>query len=211
MNLHLGADVRQTDGEKLGELQGVVYDPQEQKIMALVVQSAGAQQRDMLVTVRALAGDDGDGETIYMNVTQAQFNNMKPLDASTRNLAPLPDVDDAGTVQGNDSSNVPDVLPIGAATGIEFIAYTPIVQEDTNLRDGDVVIGRSTMVAASDGDIGQVAHLIVDQDGWNITSLVAERGLIFTHDTEVPFDLVAVVDGEKIIVNATSEEMRSKS
>lgn len=211
MNLHLGADVRQTDGEKLGELQGIVYDTDGKRVMALVVQHAGAGERDILVTIRAISDEDADGEAVYLDLTREQFERMRPYDAETTNLAAPPFADNVTSDLVHDPVDVPDVPPVGAATGIESIAFTPIVVEVTNLREGDVVIGRSTMVVGTDGDVGHVARVFLDDETSNITSLVAERGLVFTHDVEIPFDRVVSVDAETVQVSAARRDLEAHS
>ncbi|MGI8824155.1 MAG: PRC-barrel domain-containing protein [Chloroflexota bacterium] len=201
MNLHLGADVRQRGGDKFGELQGIVYDPQSHHVMALVVQQSGLAGEDTLVTARAISGTDMDGEEVYLNLTPDQFANMKPLYERSDNIAPPPDAANVVSNTVREPFDIPDVPPLGAAVGVESIAFTPLIQEITNLRQQDVLVGRSTLVRAMDGDVGQVVRVFVDDDSGSMTGLVAERGLVFTHDVFVPMHTVASLNQDEIELN----------
>lgn len=209
MNLWFGRDVRDDAGDKLGELQGVVYNPESQQVLALVVQRVGFDQPDYLVTLRAVDTVDPDGEEVYLNVTPEEFDRMRPLSEDEENIAPPPDAGNVTDDLVKEPVDVPDVPPVGAATGVESIAYTPIIKEMSNLRPGDIVINRTTEVSARDGIAGHICRIFVDDMSHEITGLIAKRGpILFEHEVGVPLERVRHFSTEAIDVDTNKNELQ---
>jgi len=207
MEFQLGADVRQREGQKLGELQGVVMEMATNQVMALVVQHGGIDSRDVLLTIRKVAGDDGDGNVIYADVTQEEFDRLRDFTEQTvvalHPMASAPDQTDPDALLGA------GLMPVGAATGIESISYTPMIEETYNTRPEDVVIDRATIVTATDGEIGKVASVQVDDESRRIQSFIAHRGLFFAHDAVVTIDEIAGFQPQEILLRVEGRALES--
>jgi sporulation protein YlmC with PRC-barrel domain len=198
MFFHLGSGVRQREGQKLGELRRIGYDPETQQIAYLVVEHSGFEGPEVLVPIDAVQSADDDA--VYLELSQEQFDGLEDYD-DTRNIAPPPDADHMAVDEIQDPFDVPDVPPVGAATGIESIGFTPVVEETVHLPPGEQVIDSGSSVWATDGKIGHVRDVLVSDETDRITSLVVESGWLFLHDTEIPFEWVANVRPETIILN----------
>lgn len=207
MEFQLGADIRQRDGQKLGELQGVVMEMATNQVMALVVQHGGVNSRDVLLTIRKVAADDGDGNVIYADVTQEEFDRLRSFTEQTvvapHPMASAPDQTDPDALLGA------GLMPVGAATGIESISYTPMIEETYNTRPEDVVIDRATIVTATDGEVGKVASVQVDDESRRIQSFIAHRGLFFAHDAVVTIDEIASFQPQEILLRVEGRALES--
>lgn len=183
LDFHLGAHVRGRDGVTLGSLGGVVYNPETGQVVSLVVRHRGVGGQSLVVPIGAVASSHGN-ET-QVELSSEQFNTMPPFEI-TQNLAPPPTADRLELEQNIAPENVPDEPPVGAATGIESIAFMPILQENFDVPAGDDPILRHTTVYATDGEVGNVSDILVDPQTNRVTGFIVGEGLIFTHHVQVP-------------------------
>jgi uncharacterized protein YrrD len=198
MDFHIHSDVRRTDGGKLGELRHVVLDPDVRHVISLVVQETGLDGHAVVVPSDDV--DSADEDAVYLSLSREQLDQL-PRYAYGRNVAPPPadlDPEVASSDQVQEPIDVPDVPPVGAATGITSIAFTPIVEIRRNLPPEAVVIDDHTVVTATDGDIGHVRHVLEDDQTRRVTGFVVQKGLLFSHDVDVPIDWLAGVQGHRL-------------
>lgn len=206
MIYRLGVDVQRPDGGKLGELHRVVFDPETGEVVSLVVTHNALDGREVVVPVGTVQSADDDALTLA--ASEEQFDMFDDFDVQ-RNLAPPPDAANVTSDLVDDPVDVPDVPPIGAATGVESIAYTPIIQEDINVPTGDQVLDGTTTVWATDREIGHVKEVRASDETSRVTSLVVERGVFFKHDTEVPFDALETVTSDTIVLSVESAALEN--
>jgi uncharacterized protein YrrD len=206
MQLQLGADVRLPDGGKLGELVRLVYDLAAQQVHSIVVLRNRVNGGEVLVPVGVI--QSADDEAVLLDVDEEQFATFEPFE-HTHNLAPPPDAAEVTSDLIHDPVDVPDVAPVGAATGVESIAFTPIVEEDMNVPTGDQVLDRSTTVWATDAEVGHLKAAWVSDQSGQVTDFLAERGLIFPHDTLVPIDLVLSIHSETIVLTVPAHTLEN--
>lgn len=206
MQFHFGADVSQKNGDRLGELRALLYDPDTQEVTAFVVQHAGLDSYDVLVPYEAVA--DTDDETVYLELSQDQFDDLDEY-SYTRNVAPPPYNAEGDQDEVQEPIDVPDVPPVGAATGIESIAFTPIEQETDLVPPDDEPIDGTTTVYATDGELGHVRDVFVDGETRRMTSMVVERGLVFTHDSDVPNNWISSVQPGTIVLSVDSATVKA--
>jgi uncharacterized protein YrrD len=198
MDFHFGSAVRERDGGKIGELRRLVYDPETRQVVSLVVEEGLLEARDRVVPIGAVATADDDA--VSLELSHPQFDSL-PEYAVERNVAPPPELQNQVPDQIKEPFDVPDVPPVGAATGIESIAYTPVMAENVRVPREDEVIDGGSVVWATDGEIGKVKDVITDDETNRIVTLVVESGTIFTHDTDIPFTWVETVRPETIVLN----------
>lgn len=72
------------------------------------------------------------------------------------------------------------------------------------------VIGRTSIVHNVDGVIGNVDHLWIDPESWEITYLVVRSGL-FPHDVVIPFSWMSGITTEVIYIQGTDAQMKNIS
>lgn len=200
MQLRFGADVRQRDGDKLANLDRVVFDPGTQQVISLVVRHAGFAGREVVVPVGAV--ERAEEDDVYVELSGEQFDQLPPY-TSDRNLAPVPNVQNIDEDQVTDPVNVPDVPPVGAATGVESIAFTPIIQETVDQPSGDIALSASTEVWATDGHLGPLKGLEVSDQTNRIETFLVKEGVLFTHEVAAPAGNVASVGPDRIVLDVT--------
>lgn len=208
MNFHFGAEVRSPDGGKLGELRRVVYDPSTEQVTALVLIEVGLDGEELVAPIGSV--QSADDEAVTLAISEEQLDDLD-LFVQTRNIAPPPDAEEVTSDQVHDAVDVPDVLPVGAATGIESIAFTPVLEEIVHIPTGDQTLDQNTTVWATDGEAGHVAEVHVNDQTLQITALVVQHGLIFKHDAEVSFDLVENVRSEAIVLSVDTATIEAQS
>jgi uncharacterized protein YrrD len=197
MEFHFGAQVQRSDGERLGELTRVVYDPDSREIDYLVAQSAHMGEREVKIPLEAV--ELTDDETVQVALTENEFETLEEYSFS-HNVAPPPDrdfadIDEEELAPGTESP------PVGAATGIESIAFIPIVEEDVYIPVGDGVIDRSTEVWATDGLVGNARAVATDDGTRRIRDILVRHGTIFTHEITVPAECIEAIRTGAVVLN----------
>ena len=187
MEFRFGADIRDRGGNALGTLQRAIYDPGTQQVMALVATEGGLSERQVVIPIGVVDGTDDDAVTLELS--RQQFAGLDDYVASARNIAPPPNVDNIDEDQITDPIDIPDVPPIGAATGVESIAFTPIIEETTNVPAVDQVLDTGTAVWATDGDVGQLRVLEVSDETNRIAAIVFGGGGNIAGSIEMPADI----------------------
>jgi sporulation protein YlmC with PRC-barrel domain len=198
MDFHFGADVRGRDDERLGELRQLAFDPGTLEIVSLVVQHAALDERDVIVPIDAVDGADHGG--VVLQLSRDQFERMRQF-ATERNVAPPPLADNLELEDNIEPENVPDVPSVGAATGVESIAFTPVIEEDINVPAEDGLLGHELTVVATDGEVGQLRDVRVNDQTRRIESLALENGILFKHEIDIPIDWVASIQADTIVLN----------
>ncbi len=183
MDFQFGAAVSSRDGIRLGDLHKVVFDRATGEVTALVVDPDGIEADFRMMPIGAV--NSADRMEIFVALSPDQFTAL-PRYAEVRNVAPPPLADNLEDEENKEPEIVPDVPPIGAATGVESIAFTPILQVETAVPSEDSVIDASFTVRATDGVVGQVHEVIADDDTNRITRLGVNRGTVFTDEVDIP-------------------------
>jgi hypothetical protein len=207
MEFRFGADIRGRDGDPLGTFQRVIYDPGTGQVVALVATEGGIAERQVVVPIGSVTDSDDDAVTV--EYSPQQFAGLEDYVASARNIAPPPDIDNIDEDQITDPIDIPDVAPVGAATGIESIAFTPVIEETTNVSGLYQVLDSGTAVWATDGDMGQLRALDVSDETNRISAIVFGGGGNVAGSIEVPADRIASVQTGTIILKVDRAALES--
>jgi uncharacterized protein YrrD len=205
MNFQLGADVERPDGGKVGELHRVVYDPETEEIVSIVVTHNALDGREVVVPIGTV--DSADDVSIVLAVTENQFDAFDDF-AIERNVAPPPDAEDVDSDLIHDPIDVPDVLPVGAATGVESIAFTPVIEELEHVPVGDQILDTDTRVYATDGEVGHIWQVWVNDQTRQVDSFVVSRGTFRKHERVVPFDVVDSILTEAVTLTVATKDLQ---
>ena len=203
MDLYFGVTVEQADGATLGHLQAVVYDSETREVRNLVVEGARWGEGPVLMPIGAVDGADDDA--VIVALTDEQFDNLDMFSQSI-NVAPPPVADRSEDLE-EEPVDVPDVPPVGAATGVESIAFTPVIEEVPYVSADEEVVSRSARIYATDGELGHVRALTVDDQTRRVTCILGEHGLIFPHDFDVPMDWVTHVRAETVMLSVSRSDI----
>lgn len=204
MQLRFGADVRTLDGDRLGTLERVLVEGATGQVVGLIARDSRAAGG--LKAVPTGAVDQGDDSELYVDTSRDQFDSL-PDFTHERNLAPPPDTENMTEEGVSSPLDVPDVAPVGAATGIESIAFTPIIQEQVDVPEGDTVLSGSTEVWATDGHLGNLSGVDMSDQTRRVTDFLVREGMIFTHVVIVPITAVESVGPDRIVLSVTSASL----
>lgn len=204
MDLQFGSDVRTVEGTKLGALQRVIYEPNAGRVPSLVVEHNAFDERLVLLPFGNII--DADTESIEIDLSESEFDALTDF-AIDRNVAPPPDAIYAQDDIVKDP-DIPDVPPVGAATGVESIAFTPLIEETQRVPVDDQVIDRSTIVYGTDGEIGKVKVVSLDDDTAALLSIVAEGGFFPVHEYEIAPGLIEAVRDESIVLTVARKQIK---
>jgi uncharacterized protein YrrD len=205
MDLYFGVTVAQRDGDSLGHLQRVVCDSETHEVHSLVVQDGRWGEGGVLVPIGAVDGADDDAVTVAL--TDTQFDQLDSY-SEMWNVAPPPVSDDSADF-GDEVVDLPDMPPVGAATGVESIAFTPLIEEVPHIRSTDEVIDRTTMVYATDGELGHVRAVIVDDETRRVRALLGGRGVVFSHDFQAPMEWIRSIRPEMVALSVTRAQVEA--
>lgn len=203
MDLFFGATVEQRDGDTVGHLEGVVCDATTREVRSLVVQGARWAQGAVLLPLEAV--DDADDDAVMVALADDQVASLHSF-AQRTNVAPPPSADRAADLP-DEPVDVPDVPPVGAATGIESIAFTPVIEEMPYVGDGGLVLGRTTRLYDRDGELGTLRALSIDDQTHRLTGLVGAHGALFPRDFAVEGDWIGDLGADAITVTTSRAEI----
>jgi uncharacterized protein YrrD len=203
MDLYLGVTVEAEDGDGLGYLQGTVHDAGTQEVHSLIVEGSRWDAGAVLMPLEAVQRADGDA--VIVSLSSDQFDTLTPYSNFT-NLAPPPVADNAAEMEEG-IVDIPAVPPIGAAVGVESIGFTPIIDEEPNVSDDELIINRTTLIRAIDADIGHVRAVVVDDETRRLTALVAEQGLLFSDAVTIPMEWAATFNADTVVLSVSADDL----
>jgi hypothetical protein len=212
----IGSAVACSDGD-CGELRLVVVDPVSKTLAHLVVDPRHRVGAGRLVPIE-LVESSAEGE-IRLSCTLAQFDE-------------LPDAEEVHFLPGGDGGygygpgqivslpyfglggmglgmgGVGSLGMGGVGMGGMDVGPQPVVTDRVPV--GEVAVRRGDPVAASDGDIGKVAGLVVDRSDHHVTHILLDEGHLWGHKrVAIPIGAVAEVSGiEGVRVKLTKDEIR---
>jgi uncharacterized protein YrrD len=215
--VHLGSGVFSRDGDKLGTVDRLVFNSENQHLEELVVHK-GILSGDKLIDLDLVDHVEGDRVVLSLPASEAKR---------------LPDFAETQYVEApvDDLSGYPGVAagPFGAGTllyggpglglgypGGGFSPYasvpmdTTVVENISNLPEQDVVVGSGSDVIGADGKkVGTVDRVLYGDDGI-LRGVVVKAGFVFKHDVTIPGDWVAELDEGRIRLNVTGDEARAQ-
>jgi len=202
MEFRIGCHIVDKNGTRLGKLTHVVVDPATKEVAEIVLGESGILGRDALVPVGAVTTAEHD--QIQLELTKDQIGNLKDFVLSHF----VEPVGDSGSAAwGTGSLIAQGVGPVGAASGMEGLAYTPIVESEEQIPEGDVDLRPGTEVWASDGKIGHVDDVLVDEETKRVRGFLVKEGHIFHHDVEVSLKQVANIGTDRITLSLSKEDL----
>ena len=213
MRVEVGARVRTTDGKDVGTIDRLIVDSSNNEIKAAVIRKGMILPRDVEVPLSTLElGSDG---SIRLTYTADQVDQ-------------LPEFFERNYTATSPAEYVPPAdYPTGGIywpIGYGFFATPPRPERDVStgsvaldreaneaLERQDLenaVIGEGSDVVDHDGaKVGDIARLVFDADGHQLTSFVVRKGFIFTEDRELPALVVNRVDDGVIYLRVAKQEL----
>ncbi len=203
MEFRIGCHIIDKNGTRLGKLTHVVVDPATKEVAEIVLGESGILGRDAIVPVGAVTSAEHDA--IHLELTKDQIGNLKDFVLS--HFVEPEGYDPGSAAWGSGALIAQGVGPVGAASGMEGLAYTPIVESEEQIPEGDVDIRPGTEVWASDGKIGHVDDVLVDGETKRVRAFLVKEGFVFHHDVEVDLKYVSAIGADRITLSVTKDDL----
>ncbi len=182
----IGVEASCTDGP-CGVVRRVIVDPIARAVTHLVVEPKHELELAKLVPVDLV---DASGGQVRLSCTTAEFAQLD--DAEETQF-----VSDAGGVSGYGPDQALGWPYYGLGPGLAGfgpeIAPMEVVYDSTPL--GEVEVRRGEHVQATDGAIGRVQGLVIDQKSRHVTHVLLQEGHLWgKKEVAIPIGAVAKVD-----------------
>jgi uncharacterized membrane protein/sporulation protein YlmC with PRC-barrel domain len=178
MNFPLDADVQCTDGPG-GVSTTIIVDPASETVTHIAVRDPEQVHTEYLVPI------DQIGETttnsIQLNCTQAELKQMQQFIETE--FVDMPTSYYSG----------------GMAMGYGYTGPEVVVVEHELIPEGKIAIRRGMSVEATDGYIGTVDELVVDQTSGQVTQVVLQKGH-FRGETNVSLPITQIEKADEYTI-----------
>ncbi|MGH2442142.1 MAG: hypothetical protein ACRDFX_03130 [Chloroflexota bacterium] len=201
MIFRFGADVERPDGGKLGQLTRVILDERTLEVTSFTLQRSGLYGHESVAPIGAV--EAADDQVVRVALVDEQLDAL-PIYEIEHNVAPPPD---AAEVTSDLLPEVPDVLPVGFTTGVESIAYTPVIEDTVHVPVDSLVLDKGSAAWAIDGEIGHVTEVRANDQTRLLESLIVKHGLVFTHDTEIPIASIEAIRNGAVILSVAKGDL----
>ena len=162
----IGSHVRCSDGTRC-EVIRVIVNPVDEEITHLVVEPGHKKAKARLVPLDLV--DETDGQ-VGLRCDRAEFDKLEPAEETQF----MPGAGEGYSGYGPDQVGFWPFYALGPAgmggtQVVGSLTYDAVPQ-------GEVDVQRGDPVEATDGDIGRVQGLVIDQDSRHVTHVLLQEG-----------------------------------
>jgi uncharacterized protein YrrD len=212
-SIELGRDVYGNDGEKIGSVDRLVLNSENQHLEAIVT-DVGIFSAGKVIDLDLVGHADAD--RIVLNLTKEQAEQMPDfvstqfIDAPVDALAGYPGWAPGAVGFGRVLYGAPSAgvgYPAGVAARYpDYGGTAPVVENVRNIPEQDVVVDAGSDVVGADGKkVGTVDRVVYGDNGV-IESVVVKAGFLFKHEVAIPGAWVAELDDDRILLNVAADE-----
>jgi sporulation protein YlmC with PRC-barrel domain len=214
--IELGREVYSSDGRKLGNVDRLVLNSENQHLEQLVV-GEGFLSTGKLIDIDLV--DRVEGDRVVLTLPTAQVEQLPdfvatqfvdaPAEAWAGYPGPMPAAyGGGGFLYAGPLYGAGYPTHAGSIFG-DTIAPNEIVENVRNIPEQDIVVDAGSEVVAADGKkVGSVDRVLYGQDG-AIEGVVVKAGFLFKHDVTIPGNLVAELDDDQIRLSVPADEVRA--
>ncbi len=177
----------------------VLIDPIDEKVTHVVIEENEAPHYEYMVpinlTSRSIAG------TLVLRISKAQLKTMDIFKRTKYVRENMPDGFAYGGIGGNLGGMYywPYVTP-------ERMVEVPI--EEYNVPVGETTLERGTRVEATDGYVGQVDELVINNATKKITHLVMREGHLWGRkEVVIPVSAIAKANGDAVSLKLDKDQI----
>ncbi len=197
MRLVYGTEILNADGDKVGELEHVVIDPDTKQVTHLVVKKGFLLSQDKVVPISLVM--DANEETIKLYDFEGSFDD-------------LDDYIELHYVRTKSSDTVEeyeDNLPLlyYPPTGVRGMGFVPIIGISDEMETKAVKNTPSTTKSIKEGSsvlglkgehVGDVEEVIIEPTSDRVTHFVISKGIVFTDEKLIPATWVHGFDDDQL-------------
>jgi sporulation protein YlmC with PRC-barrel domain len=207
MKINIGAKV-ECRGERAGTIKRLILDPDSFDLRQLVVAHGGfLTAREIIVPVRHI--HEAKEEIVILDLTMAEMEAL-PDFAETVYIS-LDRFDRDPNAQPPSSYIEPALASFYFIPRFPLPDPPPTLATETvkHIAPGACEIKAGMEVYAGEHKVGEISEVIVDSCDKRATGFVIERGWLFTHNVEVPADWVSSIEGGRIQLNRTRQQIEA--
>lgn len=187
----LDAKIHCTNGRG-GSAVAVTLGEENRRISHIIVEDDGGQQRLVPFNLATKASHEG----IWLNCSEKELKEM-PLFMVTEFVERAPQ--ESGD-WADEEGEWEDGVDVSSFEMNEEKFGMPVVVE--RVPDGEIPFHRSTEIEATDGHVGKVDKLVVEQESGQITHLVMQKGHLWgKKEIAIPLSAVEDLDYESVYLN----------
>jgi uncharacterized protein YrrD len=201
MDIDINHTVISADGEHVGKVTMVIFDPDTNEATHIVV--SRRMGRDIVIPISEVTHADNVG--VFLHLTNDETQRMP--DYVERDLA-SPGTEWEAPEGYNPQDREFPVSGYPAMGGSTSYAPRPI-RERRNVPEGTIEIREGMSVDCDDGHIGEVDRVVVDEYTNSVTAIVIRRGRVLSKDVTVPIEWVFSMQDGRVKVSCTIEEIES--
>lgn len=210
MQFKENAEVKTSDGRKVGRIDRVVIDPKTNELTHLVVRKGFLFKTDRVIPV---------------SIVESAAENHVALKAGADDPDRFPEFEETHYVAvEDDQAGAPPrknaagklawyyPMPRGAWWRLEMGTYPGYPQPpyvrvtDRNIPDGNVPLEEGAEVLSSEGThVGDVERVFVDEDEQRVTHLLVSKGLVSKSRKLVPSMWVDIVTEERVRLSVSGD------
>lgn len=192
MNLDIETSIRYPDGEEAGRITAVVLGNEGRAVEQVVMDTGGLLGREVLVPVNLLSMAPGD--VLQINATPDEVDTLP--DYRSAELAGPPEMALTGDALG---------MGVGIFPFNEMAPMLPVVEFE-NVDEASLVISQGTGVMCSDGRVGVVDEVVMDENG-ALAALIVRPDDEGAPDLRVPGTLIRRASAETVHLNCTVAQL----
>jgi len=163
MNFRIGAHVDATDG-RVGEITKLIIDSRDRTVSDIVVKE-GRFAAERLVPIEDIV--EATSDAVKLRVSHAQFNLLPPYARSVQYTPDTPPDSYLGVVKN------------------------PVVLDQVDIGENERWFTGGEKVEATDGTVGKIDEVLVDDQTRKITDVVLREGHLWSrHHVTIPIDNV---------------------
>jgi uncharacterized protein YrrD len=215
--VEIGQDIISSDGQKIGTLDRLVLNTENNHVENLVVDH-GILSNDKLIDTDLIARTEPD--RIILSLTKDEADELPDFVKEEYSVAP-PETQIAdpyiapamagGRMLYGASTMTPSYPNSGASLFEQAPIDPPPVETVSNIPVQDIMISDGTDVVGSDGNkVGTVDEVLFAPNG-DLEGFVVKAGFLFKHDVRVPMTWVADTGHETIRLKVTSDEAEHRA
>ncbi|MDQ6843553.1 MAG: PRC-barrel domain-containing protein [Bacteroidota bacterium] len=224
INSLVGFSIGATDGE-IGKVEECYFDDTTWTVRYIIVKTGGWLGRKVLISPEAILHPDWDQRTLPVNLTREQVKHSPDIDTDKPisrqeedalfSYYPWQNYYDAGLF--GEGIGMMGIYPVPPIVDVNEVDENKLEERNVNqpkptthLRSTHEVKGYA--IHATDGEIGEVADFIFNEDDWSIHFLAVHTGNFFSGKKVLlsPAWIKDVQwDMQEVIVNVTVDAVKN--
>ena len=193
-----GADVLDSDGQKVGTVDYVVVHPPEFHVTDIVVSTGAILGRDVVVPIDSV--DRVENDKVCLSIKKDALGALKDYVEIHYQEPPQDWVPPTGMFYPTESV----VWPAG-------MYYPDQASVEVNAPQDTVGIHSGMEVQSSDGHkVGTIHAVETDNATGDLTEIIVQRGFLFHQDTTIPIKAVAEIKDDVVKLTGTKAEIEQR-